>query len=245
MKTLRIILSIILLAAAFGVSAQSFNEQLKVDQKIHDFGRISETGGKVSHQFRFTNTGRTNQVIVRGRAGCSCVSIDVPRQPIAPGKTGIVTVTFDPDYRPGHFSKEIVIFSGDNKYNRIWVKGDVQPGDHNIAEELRYDYGSDLYMNLKVMNFAGLKAGEEKTIKLTYGNNSKEKTMRLNFELAEPNPDVSVLVPSGALLAPQRKGVLPVTVKPLTDISSPIELKLVPIVNGNRLQPLTITVIGK
>lgn len=121
--------------------AQTLNESVRFDEKIHDFGSIGETDGKVTHRFVFTNTGRDTVTLTRARSGCSCVHAEVSRRPVLPGRTGYVDVTFDPDYRPGHFSKEIVVFSTDNRYNRIWVKGDVTPGIHPLTEKYRYDYG--------------------------------------------------------------------------------------------------------
>lgn len=41
-------------------------------EQTYDFGTIPEKGGKVTHSFKFTNTGDANLVIVDASADCGC-----------------------------------------------------------------------------------------------------------------------------------------------------------------------------
>lgn len=237
MKVIRLLFLSLTLCFGLLLRAQTVNESIVFEQKIHDFGTIREIGGKVSHQFRFTNTGKEPVVILSARAGCSCVNADVPKRPIDPGKTGVITVTFDPDYRPGHFSKEIVVYSAEKKYNRIWVKGDVTPGQHPLSESYRYELGASVRTDYKVLNFGTVKVGSKAVKKLSVANDS-DSVVRLDFQSESP----AVSVDSGCILPAAGETSVNVTVAPTAAAAEPQTIKLVPIANGKRLQPIEIVV---
>lgn len=219
------------------VGAQTVNESIKFDEKIHNFGEIGETAGKVSHRFRFTNTGQDTVLLLHARAGCACVQAKVPEQPVFPGHSGYVTVTFDPDYRPGHFSKEIVVFSKGNKYNRIWVKGDVIPGVHKLTESYRYDLGWGLLSKYQVMNFGTVSTSSPSQKTLALANDSTE-TLRLDF-ITEDDPRVTVN--SGCLLHPGQEASVEVIVAADAVSTEPTTVKLIPVANGRHLTPINVT----
>ena len=55
------------------------------DRTIHDFGTIQE-GERVETLFTFTNTGKSDLVIVDARGSCGCTVPEYPKNtPIAPG----------------------------------------------------------------------------------------------------------------------------------------------------------------
>ena len=80
-------------------------------ETTHDFGYIQESGGAVSHQFTFTNTGTKPLIIVSAHASCGCTKPEFPKKPIEPGKTGIVKITYKPKNRPGALDKTVSITS--------------------------------------------------------------------------------------------------------------------------------------
>jgi hypothetical protein len=93
-------------------------------EKSYDFGMVKEEGGKVSHEFTFTNTGDKPLVIISATASCGCTMPEYPKDPIKPGKTGKIKVTYNPSGRPGEFNKTVKIRynSDSNKTNRVNVK---------------------------------------------------------------------------------------------------------------------------
>lgn len=237
--TLRWFMAIMLLGATFSAAAQTLNEDIVFDEKVFDFGKISETGGKVSHRFRFTNTGTSSVTIVRARAGCNCVSAEVPKTPVAPGKSAYITVRFDPDYRPGHFSKEIAVISDGNRYNRIWVKGDVVAGKHPVQETCRYDYGSGLYMDYKRLVFASVEVGKSGVRSLKYANAS-DKPVRVEFEVYKADPDYSLSVSAGAVVDPGEIKQVEVMFRPHCAFSGERMARIVPVVGGKPMEPLIV-----
>lgn len=59
-----------------------------------DFGEIME-GEKVEHEFTFTNTGDEPLILTNAKSTCGCTVPDWPREPIAPGDSGVIMVRYD------------------------------------------------------------------------------------------------------------------------------------------------------
>lgn len=81
---------------------------LQFKDTVHNFGVIRE-GEKVEHTFSFTNGGKAPLLISSANASCGCTVPDFPREPIAPGKDGIIRVTFDSKGKPGLQEKTITV----------------------------------------------------------------------------------------------------------------------------------------
>lgn len=60
----------------------------------YDFGTVTE-GEKVTHVYKFKNTGQEPLIISNAKATCGCTVPNWPREPIAPGDDGELTVVFD------------------------------------------------------------------------------------------------------------------------------------------------------
>lgn len=128
MKKLIIILSLVLLIPAVAMNAAKKKADIKFAEQSYNFGSVPEHGGKVSHTFEFTNTGDANLVILDATADCGCTVPEYPTAPIAPGKKGVIKVTYNPLYRPGAFTKVITIRSNaKQKKARIKITGTVNP----------------------------------------------------------------------------------------------------------------------
>lgn len=129
MKHTKNILAItaILMALFFAVPAFADKKDSKIAFKetVFDFGKVSLKGGKVSHEFSFTNEGNRNLVITNARADCGCTRPEYDESPVAPGKGGNVKVTFAPAGK-GHFTKKITITTNGNpRKTRLLIKGEV------------------------------------------------------------------------------------------------------------------------
>lgn len=99
--------------------------EIKFEEEVHDFGKITQ-GEKVSHNFRFTNTGKGNLIISNAYGSCGCTVPEIPKQPIPPGKGSFIRVTFDSEGKSGIVSKEISILTNCMPNKRvIKVKADI------------------------------------------------------------------------------------------------------------------------
>lgn len=127
-KILFLIVAVLLLVPAQESGAKKKQAEIKFAEQTYDFGTIAENGGKVSHSFTFTNTGNANLVIIDASADCGCTVPEYPTAPIAPGKTGVIKVTYNPLYRPGTFTKVVTVRTNTKqKKERIKITGVVKP----------------------------------------------------------------------------------------------------------------------
>ncbi len=102
--------------------------KITVADPIFDFGNIPENDGPVSHSFTITNTGDAPLIIISATASCGCTTPVIPKEPVKPGATTKLKVTFDPLGRPGEFEKSIRVKSNvKGKRTTLRIKGCVIP----------------------------------------------------------------------------------------------------------------------
>lgn len=75
-----------------------------------DFGDITQ-GDKVEHVFKLENTGKAPLVISNVAATCGCTVPNWPKEPIAPGKTAEIKVTFNSAGKMGKQNSVVRIYS--------------------------------------------------------------------------------------------------------------------------------------
>lgn len=107
-------------------TAQEKSAVIATENATHDFGQIKEADGKVSHTYTITNKGEAPLVITRVIPSCGCTTPEWTKEPIAPGKTGTITITFDPANRPGVFAKTMSVYSNGKTGSFILtIRGEV------------------------------------------------------------------------------------------------------------------------
>lgn len=110
-------------------TARGKQAKIKFTEYRYDFGNVAEKGGEVSHDFSFTNVGDGNLIIIDATATCGCTRPKYPENPIAPGKSGIVKVTYNPNLRPGPIDRTVTVkTNGSPKKVRLRIVGNVIPG---------------------------------------------------------------------------------------------------------------------
>lgn len=125
MKQIIFIFMAILLAT--GMASAQQKAVISAEQTSYDFGTIKEADGKVSHTFQIKNQGDKPLVITRVIASCGCTTPEWTKEPIAPGKTGDIKVTYDPAGRPGPFTKTISVYSnGKTGSFVLTIRGEVK-----------------------------------------------------------------------------------------------------------------------
>lgn len=75
---------------------------------VHDFGELTE-GEKIQHEFEYVNKGTKEVIITNAKGSCGCTVPEYDTDPIAPGATGIIKVTFDSKGKPGYNEKNVQI----------------------------------------------------------------------------------------------------------------------------------------
>jgi len=120
--------SLLFACLVFSLVAMSQKAAINFEVKEHDFGKILEKNGPVTHVFEFTNKGNAPLVVNRVQASCGCTTPVWTKEPIEPGKKGIVTVTYNPAGRPNAFTKAITVYTnGSQEQVVLIIRGEVIP----------------------------------------------------------------------------------------------------------------------
>lgn len=112
------ILSLILCLAGMQLwsqpSASTTNEpanpnapKAKWDKTINDFGEIAQGIPKAA-EFKLTNEGKEPLIIQSARASCGCTNLKYSQEPILPGKSTIISATYNAA-AAGAFIKTITV----------------------------------------------------------------------------------------------------------------------------------------
>lgn len=94
-------------AALIAMAFVSDNSKIKFAKSVHSFGKIKHNQA-VTHEFSFVNTSSSRIIIEDATAECGCTKPTFPMQPIQPGKSGTISVTYDAKTL-GTFNKKITI----------------------------------------------------------------------------------------------------------------------------------------
>ncbi|MFD1256062.1 DUF1573 domain-containing protein [Mucilaginibacter terrae] len=81
---------------------------MKFETDTHDFGKINE-GEKVTYEFKYVNSGKTPLIISDAYATCGCTTPEIAKEPIQPGASSTVKVTFNSAGKNGLQDKLITI----------------------------------------------------------------------------------------------------------------------------------------
>lgn len=140
----------------------------------HDFGKINEADGRVSTVFEFKNEGMAPLILSNVRASCGCTTPTWTKEPIEPGQTGSITVTYNPNGRPGRFQKTVTITSNATEpTKRVYIKGEVIPKQAKPENQFKLSVG-DLSMKTLTLDLGTIKKGDVKQGELEYTNLTKE-----------------------------------------------------------------------
>lgn len=121
-------LFILLFVIITNLRSQSSLTTLKFSETHHNFGTFQEEAGPQTVDFIVTNTGPNPLIIKKVVASCGCATSGWTKEPILAGKTGKVTVVYDPAKRPGTFNKTITVYANSKPEVIILeIKGEVLP----------------------------------------------------------------------------------------------------------------------
>lgn len=120
--------------------------QLRFVDSTYHFGKVVD-GDVVKHNFKFVNAGDAPLVIASAKASCGCTVPDWPREPIAPGDSGVIKAEFNSQGRVGMVSKTITVSSNSNPGMKVLVlegqvipkvAGAVAPSDNKNSEIVKH-----------------------------------------------------------------------------------------------------------
>jgi hypothetical protein len=88
-----------------------------VEQKL---GTVKE-GEQVAVSWRFKNAGNKNLVIGNVTAGCGCTIPETPKEPIEPGKEGVIKAVFNSNNQSG------------SQHKTVMVMANTKPNNHSLT----------------------------------------------------------------------------------------------------------------
>lgn len=93
----------------------------------HDFGTLKQ-GDKATHNYTFTNTGKSDLIIRKIKTTCGCTATNPEKMVIKPGETSHITVTFNSAGKKGSQQKTITVISNDPKQSNTFlrIRGNVE-----------------------------------------------------------------------------------------------------------------------
>ena len=127
----KLLFSLLMTAVAGGAMAQ----EIVFVKDTHDYGNI-KYGADGTCVFEFKNTGQAPLLISSAKASCGCTIPEWTKEPVAPGKTGSLKVTYDTK-RPGPINKTITVTSSalTEPTKTLRIKGEVGPKPEGGAPE--------------------------------------------------------------------------------------------------------------
>lgn len=128
-KIIGFIVMSLFVVAAYAQEAEENKSGAKIKFEVssHDFGDVTQ-GEKVEYIFAFENTGTEPLILSNVITTCGCTAPNWPRDPIAPGTSGNITITYNSAGKMGVQSKIIrVVSNADTPEHRLTIKANVIP----------------------------------------------------------------------------------------------------------------------
>jgi len=97
---------------------------------IIEFGQLAFSG-EGEDEFVFTNTGNAPLLVSRVRSTCGCTIPGWSKEPVNPGDTGRIHVSYD-TRRTGRFKKSIYVYSNAaGGTRRLYISGEVSEAEES------------------------------------------------------------------------------------------------------------------
>lgn len=178
--------------------------QLHIAQPEHDFGTIAEEGGAVRHTFTVKNVSAKPVVIVDTYMMCGCTKAKFSREPILPGCTADIEVTFSPMNYPGSFARKIILITSEGAAKpHLVVKGYVTPRKKSVEERYPLALGGGIRIGANAHNFVYIEHGKRVGSTFEVVNTSSR-----SVSLAIENPSKHLRFELPTRIAPSEEAVI-------------------------------------
>lgn len=106
--------------------------ELKFESATYDFGNLP-AAAKVDHYVKFTNTGKSPLIIKNAVGSCGCTVPIWPKEPIAPGETDSMKITYNAGSQKGRQQKTVTLTTNTVKGKETWTFTATLPNDAAAA----------------------------------------------------------------------------------------------------------------
>ncbi len=178
--------------------------EVKFDKESHNFGKIEEDGGLVSHTFKYNSNSETPYVILEVQTSCGCTTPEFSKEPILKGGGGDIKITYDPMNRPGRILKTIIVVSNLG-VTKLYIDGTVNPRERSLEERFPFIVGGGARIDL--LSYSRLRVPKGDTVEVEVGvaNNNSSTDVTVSTIESELPEGVSVEF-STKKLSPKQEG---------------------------------------
>ena len=122
---LTLMFSVVLLNAQ-SEESKTMGPEITFNKTTHDYGTI-ELNGDGTYRFEFTNTGNEPLILSKPRSSCGCTVPSWPKEPILPGESNEIKVTYN-THKAGPFNKTVTVYSNAKNKSTVLlrIKGKVE-----------------------------------------------------------------------------------------------------------------------
>lgn len=199
----------ILLVLGFGVLSAQNNNSIDFNTTLLDLGVVPEHGGLVKAEYILTNNTNGPIIINKVTASCGCTSPEWTKSPIEPGKTGVISVAYNPKNTSGEFAKSIFVYTSfQTSPYTLHIKGMVEIDKNNPASHFPYSWGDIL----------------SKKRNLDLGQNNSDITRVFTIEIYN-NADIPLKAGFADVPAYLQLKTIPETIPPKTSASLEVQVK--------------------
>lgn len=114
--------------SATGLDTGLYNELpiMSFTDTVHNFGDVPQET-IVEYNYTFTNTGKKPLIVSSADGSCGCTVADYPKEPVMPGGSGEIKVSFSTANKTaGHIEKSVsVITNSARSVHLLYVKADI------------------------------------------------------------------------------------------------------------------------
>ena len=203
MKTLKYTLACMFIALSTCMTSyaqERISEGLEIDKTVHNFGDIMLDSGPVSCTFTLKNTGSKPAVIYNVTTTCGCTDVEWTREPIRPGGSGKIAVTYSNDEGPYPFDKSLTVYLSDvKKPVLLKLRGVCMEKQKPLTELYPVSFGPFALKN-DLNKCGNLEQGGQKSEAVMVANTS-DKPIKVVFKEVSENLKISVSpnpIPAGS-----------------------------------------------
>ena len=191
-------------AICVSLNAQQNRSKIQLSETEHNFGIFSESAGRQTYDFVFTNVGTDPLVIQNIATSCGCTTPEWTKSPVPPGGKGKITAIYDPQNKPGQFNQTLTVYTNSNPaVVALTIRGEVTPRERTIEETFTFPVGAVRFES-NHLAFTNVKKTEQKSRTMQIVNTSERDATVEFINL----PQHLTLKVTPATLRPGQRGVI-------------------------------------
>ncbi len=181
-----------LIFSCAAINAQvKLGESLEIDKTTHNFGDIIHNSGPVSCSFTIKNVGSKPAVIYNVISTCGCTDVNWTKEPIRPGQSGTISVTYSNDEGAYPFDKTLTTYISDiKKPVLLKIRGVSLEAKKPLKELYPKSFGP-FAMRETYIKCGNLEQGGQKSEAVMVANTSG-KPIHVSFKDVDKNLSISV-----------------------------------------------------